>query len=289
MLFDLRVPSPIPRVPAALFLALIAAAPLARPADPHHGDELPPTHVLTQLERLAPQRPGIVDLYAVVVGADSKEAVFRREVAAVRIALEDRLDARGRLVTLVNDRTLPQPEATLNSLAYVLKSVADRMDPDEDMLYLHITTHGSAEHVLAFRHPRGKLYGLTPEYLHTMLAQTRIRYRIVFISACYSGGFIDPLANVDTLVITAAAKTRQSYGCGNESQITDFSRAFYLGALRQTRKIADAARLAQQITHKRETALRQPHSYPQMQVGAAIEERLRLFEKQVSASPRRPK
>lgn len=280
-----RYPNPAGALLAALLAALlvhggIAAARAASAPSP--GDEVPPPSVLKQLDNLKPQRPGVVDVYAVIVGADGEEDVFRKEAATVRETLDARLDTSGRSVTLVNHRASPQPEATLKSLAHVLQSVSEKMDREEDILFLHIASHGAANFVLVFKHPRAELYGLDPKYLEKLLASSRIRNRIVVISACYSGGFVPALANETTLVITAADQSRKSYGCGNDSEITDFSRAFYVRALRQTRSIPLAARFAQQIIHSEERATKRDHSYPQMQLGVLLEERLRLLERRLA-------
>ena len=108
------------------------------------GDKTPPRAVLEQLDGLAPQRPGIIDVYAIVVAGDAQEDVFEREARIVQGQLERRLNASGRIVTLINNRRLLQPEATLNSLQYVLQRLARVMDKDEDLLFVHITSHGSA-------------------------------------------------------------------------------------------------------------------------------------------------
>jgi len=261
---------------ALLLIAWVAVADAA--AAPSYGDEVPPPSVTTQLAGLQPQRPGVVDVYAVIVGADGEEEVFRKEAAAVRDALEAQLDAAGRTVTLVNQRASREPEATLKSLEYVLKRVSQTMDREEDILFLHLASHGSSDHVLVFQHPRLELYGLTPKYLKSLLVKADIRNRVIVVSACYSGGFVAPLANASTLVITAAAANRTSYGCGSHSEITDFSRAFYVNALPRAHSLKEAARLAQQIIHNDERATKRSHSYPQMQLGALMEERLRLLE-----------
>jgi peptidase C13-like protein len=268
---------------AALCVALLAGAQGAARSQPSYGSEVPPAAVLKQLARLAPQRPGTVDLYAVLVGGDGGEDVFRKEVAAVRGVLEDRFDAAGRTVTLVNHRSLREPEATLHSLAYVLKRVAAKMNRDEDVLFLHLTTHGTSSHVLALAHRRRELYGLSPQYLKALLDQAQIRFRVVVVSACYSGAFVAPLASADTLVITAASPDRQSFGCGNDSQITEFSRAFYLKALQQTLSFPAAAGIATQIVHEVELARGRKHSFPQMQLGSAIEDPLRSLEQRLGA------
>ena len=271
-----------------LAIALLAAACLpvghAAPArgQPSHGSEIPPASVVAQLDQLAPERPGTVDLYAILVGGDGSEDVFRKEVVQVRRVLEERFDTSGRMVTLVNTRTAAEPEATLHSLAYVLKRVAARMNRDEDILFLHLTTHGGSNHVLVLQHGKRELYGLSPQYLKALLEQSAIRYRVVVVSACYSGAFVAPLAGASALVITAASSRRQSFGCGKDSEITEFSRAFYLEALRQTRSFPAAARTAMQIVHEIERAQKRKHSYPQMRLGAALEDPLRILEQRLA-------
>src|SRR6185436_10968419 len=94
----------------ALLVALGLAAQAAGAA-PSRGDESPPPEVLAALAQLAPQRPGVIDLYAVIVAGDGAEDVFRREAAAVKQVLDERLGAKGRSLALVNHRSAPRPEA----------------------------------------------------------------------------------------------------------------------------------------------------------------------------------
>jgi len=267
---------------ACLVAACLPVGHAAPRGQPSYGSEIPPTSVVAQLDQLAPERPGTVDLYAIVVGGDGTEDVFRREVAQVRRVLEERFDAAGRTVTLVNTRSAPEPEATLRSLDYALKRVAAKMNRDEDILFLHLTTHGGSNHVLVLSHGDRELYGLSPAYLKALLDQAGIRYRVVVVSACYSGAFVAPLASPSALVITAANSKRQSFGCGKDSPITEFSKAFYVDALRQTRSFPQAARIATQIVHEAERAQKRKHSYPQMRLGAALEDPLRSFEQRLA-------
>ena len=266
----------------SLFLCAALACAAPAKAGPSYGNDVPPANVIAQLDQLAPQRPGTVDLYAIVVGGDGMEDVFRREVAQVRRVLEERFDASGRIVTLVNTRTAPEPEATLRSLAYALKHVAERMDRNEDVLLLHLTTHGGSNHVLVLDHPQIELYGLSPRYLKALIDQSGIRYRVVVVSACYSGAFVQPLASPNALVITAANANRQSFGCGKKSPITEVSKALYLEALRETRSFPAAAREAMRIVHETEREQRRKHSYPQMRLGAALEDPLKSLEQRLA-------
>jgi hypothetical protein len=85
-----------------------------------------------------------------------------------------------------------------------------------------------------------------------MLNDTIVRHRIVIISACYSGVFIRPLADPDTLVITAADANHSSFGCKNGNDWTYFGDAFFNNALRHISNRMDAFALAASLIHKRE-------------------------------------
>lgn len=257
-----------------------APAPLAAPS---YGDEVPPAEVRAAIERLAPQRPGQVDVYALIVGGDGSEDVFLREAQTVQGVLDSRLGTAGRSLALVNHRAQPRPAATLKSIEFALLGVAGRMDRAEDILYVHLASHGGSNHVLVLKHPALDLYGLDPKYLRGLLERAGVRYRVVVVSACYAGGFIAPLATPESLILTAANVGRQSYGCGNDSQITEFSKALYLKALQQTRSLRAAGGMAIELVHADERAARRAHSYPQMRSGFGIEEKLRLLERQLTA------
>lgn len=264
---------------ALVLCAVLAVAPAAVAA-PVLGDETPPPKVRAALEQLAPQRPGVIDLYAVVIAGDGEEDVFLKEARAVRSVLDERLGTAGRSIALINHRSMPRPEATLKSIEFVLQGVAGRMDPVEDILFLHLTSHGASNHVLVLRHPALELYGLDPKTLRALLDGTKILHRVVVVSACYSGGFVAPLATPETMILTAANTGRKSYGCGKDSEITDFSRALYLKALRQTRSLRTAGGLAIELVHADERAVRRVHSYPQMRIGIAIGDKLDALDRQ---------
>jgi hypothetical protein len=83
------------------------------------------------------------------------------------------------------------------------------------------------------------------------------------------------------MVLTAASADRPSYGCGSDSQITDFSRALYLKALTRTRSLREAAALTLDLVRDDEKARGYTPSLPQLRSGAAIDERLRLLERQL--------
>ncbi len=82
--------------------------------------------------------------------------------------------------------------ATIEGLATSLQAVANGMDADNDILFLILTSHGSRAGLAV---KAGRLtQTLTPSNLAEMLARTGMRYKVVVISACYSGVFIPRLA-----------------------------------------------------------------------------------------------
>src|SRR5215204_6553879 len=92
-----------------------------------------------------------------------------------------------------------------------------------------------------------------------MLNASGARYRVVIISACYSGVFARALADARTLVITAAASDRPSFGCEDGATWTYFGDAFFNQALRASPTLDAAFCRAREIVTKRDGGgLRRP-------------------------------
>ena len=105
----------------------------------------------TQLRALAPQRAGVIDLYAITFAPYAGEDVFRRESELVSSVVRDRFDAAGRTLQLVNsERTMQSLAwATPLNLRRAIDGIAARMDRDEDVLLIHLTSHGARDGQLA--------------------------------------------------------------------------------------------------------------------------------------------
>src|SRR5215467_9679240 len=100
-----------------------------------------------------------------------------------------------------------------------------------------------------------------------MLADSGIKRKVIVISACYSGGFIEPLRDENTLVITAADAAHSSFGCSYDSDYTWFSEALYDEALRETFSFSEAFALAKKTVAAREKAEGYEPSNPQIAMG----------------------
>ncbi|MAE94532.1 MAG: hypothetical protein CL910_07735 [Deltaproteobacteria bacterium] len=245
-------------------------------------------HALVEerLAGLAPERAGVADLYLVAFGADATQAVFRREVEFVRELFDRRFDTARRSLALANEEggTGERPLASRTNLADVLGGVAAKMDLEEDVLFLFLTGHGSQDHEMVVRYPELPLGNVDPTRLREMLDEAGFRWRVLVVSACYSGGFVAPLADDRTLVVTAAASDRRSFGCSNEAELTEFGRAYFAEALEETRSFEEAFASARATLHDREVALERTHSLPQISVGAEVGDKLAELQARLDRS-----
>jgi hypothetical protein len=234
------------------------------------------------LSAIEPGRAGIVDVYFVGVAGYGPQDVFMREVHAVAGIFRERFDAGGRIVTLVNNpkTALTHPVASATSLEAALARVGQAMDPEEDVLVLFLTSHGSSEHEFNVQLWPLQLRQITPAMLRGMLDASGIRNRVVIVSACYAGGFVGPLRGEHTLVITAAAPDRNSFGCSNEADWTYFGKAYFDEALRRTTSFTEAFAIARPLIEARERAEDHVPSLPQMSIGKGIEARLKALQEQ---------
>ena len=242
----------------------------------------------SQLDALQPQRPGVVDLYAITFAPWSDVDVFMRESAVVADVMESRFDARGRTLQLVNNvaTTDRLPWATPLNLQRAIRSVAQRMDRDNDILFIHLTSHGGADGHLAEEFFPLTMDEVTPRMLRQWLDDAHVRNRVISISACFSGSWVAPLADEDTLVMTAADADHTSYGCGSKSRLTFFGQAMYDEQLRHTWSFEQAHAAARKLIDQREHEAGKTDGYsnPQIRVGARIRERLKALEARLAAS-----
>ncbi|HKB73281.1 MAG TPA: C13 family peptidase [Burkholderiales bacterium] len=238
-----------------------------------------------QLAALSPERPGIVDLYFVGVAGDSQQDTFYSELVSVKELLEERFDAAGRSIALINNTaTLKNyPIATASNLRATLAHLGNVINTEEDIVLLHIATHGGNDYRLALDLPPLELAQLTPSSLARMLADSGIKWKVIVISACFSGGFIEPLKDDNTLIITAADAFHSSFGCDYESDYTWFSQALYDEALRDTFSFVEAFEAAREAVGDREREEGYPPSNPQMFAGAAMLKKLAALEKRLAA------
>jgi hypothetical protein len=164
-----------------------------------------------------------------------------KEINAVSRLFQERFGTGGKTIRLVNNRkTLASsPVASVTSLRASLMRVAEVMDKDEDLLFLFLTSHGSQTHRFSLDLWPLQLQELEPARLRALLDESGIRNRVIIVSACYSGGFVNSLKDENTLVISASAVDKNSFGCSNEAEWTYFGKAYFDEALRKTHSFVD--------------------------------------------------
>jgi hypothetical protein len=251
----------------------------ARP-DPLELGLLQQGQLLQQALDALPASTPAVELYSLTLAGDGKQSVFLREADYVSKLLRERFGARGN-VTLTNhrDHLADRPLATRESLTRAVQALAERSGP-EDLVFLYLTSHGSSDHQLSIDQPRLQLADLPASEFAALLEPLRDRHKVVVISACYSGGFIPPLKNDRTLVMTAARADRVSFGCSEENDFTYFGRALFADALNETDDLSRAFELAKAKVAEREEADDFEPSEPQLWAPQAVLEHWKRLRKQ---------
>ena len=199
-------------------------------------------------------------------GLFGDQGVFRREATAAAQVVADRFGS-GPVNVQYNSKK--SGGATIEGLARALQWAGMEIDAEKDVLFLILTSHGSPAGLAV---KAGRLtQTLTPSNLADMLARTRVRHKVVVISACYSGVFIPRLANPDVLLITAADADHPSFGCHDKAKWTYFGDAFFNIALRKAKSLEDAFVVARALVRKRELREHFEPSNPQMAGGANVQ------------------
>jgi hypothetical protein len=148
------------------------------------------------------------------------------------------------------------------------------MNADEDVLILFLTSHGTKSGMLAVRQPGWPLLDISPAALDEALRAAGIKWRIVIVSACYSGRFIDALSDDYSLVATAARADRKSFGCRSDRELTYFGEALLRDALPPSHSLPEAIERARTLVAEREHAEDITPSEPQTFVGKEMRAKL---------------
>jgi hypothetical protein len=208
----------------------------------------------TALAAIAPNDASAGELYFIGFAGFGDEKVFAEEIKFASRTVAERYSRVAGSLLLVNDvRDFESaPFATATTLAYALRGVAAKMDLEDDILFLALSSHGSSEWTLSVENGALPLRNLAPDELAAMLDDAGIKWRVIVISACYAGGFIDALQNPFTIVVAAAAPDRTSFGCSNDRELTYFGEAFYRDSLPLDVPLREAFASAEQRVLERE-------------------------------------
>ncbi len=184
------------------------------------------------LGNLDDDRPGDTDLYFVGFAGDARNDAYRLDMLDAQRTMDDRWGTQGRSIALVNSPAtlLETPMATVTHLRETLREVASAINTDEDVVMLYLTGPSDREGTLDVAMPPLELAPLAPTVLRALLDESGIHWRIVVVSACHAGRFVEALGDDYTLVMSAGAEGSAA-GCGVGATSTDFGAALFGDAL----------------------------------------------------------
>ncbi|BFM14080.1 C13 family peptidase [Maricurvus nonylphenolicus] len=238
-----------------------------------------------RLNTIQPGNREQIELFTLALGSFGSEEVFRSEINFIETYFNQTLSNPEQSVYLSNSRRSldDRPLATLTSLEKSLSTLGQKMNREQDILFLYITSHGSQNKTISFQQPGLSLQDLSSQKLRELLDQSQIKWKVVVLSACYSGGFIEDLKDDHTMVITAAASDKTSFGCDDNNKFTYFGEAFFKEALPNTNSFSDAFLQASALIQQWETEEGKENSNPQMYSSDKIIEHLERWRDQRSA------
>jgi len=234
-----------------------------------------PARIAAAVARVAPAQHGRPGVYFVGFAGDGSQGVFRRETLFANEAFGARFGSLERSVLLINDieDRDSYPLASVSGLEQTLKVLAARMDLEEDVLVLFLSSHGS-EDGLEVENGSLPLAQLAPEDVREALDASGIRWRVVVVSACHSGVFVDALKSDTTAIITASDAAHDSFGCDDDRELTWFGEALLKDSLPGNASLEDAFHKAAGLIAHREDAEHRTHSNPQLYMGELMQKKL---------------
>jgi len=216
-----------------------------------------------------------------VAGAGYQD-VFKSEVERIKEQFDTRFGTFGRSLILVNNPAtrIKTPIASRTSMEMALRRIGQQMNRESDVLFLYMTSHGLPNQFEMENAPID-LNDVDPKWLKDTLDKSGIRWRVIVISACYSGSFVPALQDDNTLIITASAADRASFGCSNEADYTYFGRAFFDQSMREQTSISAAFEQSKETVAQWEKAQGFEPSEPQWSIGKNMEFMLPQLEQRL--------
>ena len=216
------------------------------------------------------------EFYALTIAAYGNQSVFASEVNIINNKLMQFGISENHQITLMNSLdNLELPWATHHAIKQSLNQIENKMDINEDILLMYATSHGNAQLGLSINIHNMSLGSITPTQLSNTMQQINIKWKVIIISACYSGVFIDALKDENNIIITAADSTHTSFGCSNDLDMTYFGKAYFQDAFKNLDFISTFNE-AKALVKIREEAQGYEFSNPQIHVGSNIRKHLEL-------------
>ena len=238
-----------------------------------------PELLTEHLEPLLAERGDREDLYFVGFAGYALQDVFRNEIEFARVLFDERFDTAGRSLVLINNLATRDalPLASSSNLQRALQHIGNIIDREDDVVVLFLTSHGDRAELSVNFWPL-RLNDVTPVMLKQYLDDAAIKWRIIMVSACYSGSFIETLKDPNTAIMTASSADRASFGCDDKRKLTYFGEVLLQKQLQQQFSFAAAFEETAREIEVRELAEKRDPSRPQIFIGAAMREKLQRLE-----------
>ena len=181
------------------------------------------------LLNIVDQDPSKIDMYFLGIAGDGRQEVFRRDVEFVNNLFDQQFGTQQRSLSLVNTRqvNVARPLATLKSIEQSLVALSEKMDPNQDVLFLFISGDASRDGELYLEQPGIALENISAAKLGALLAELPIQNKIVMVSSCFAGGFIQPLKDNGTMTIVASGKNKKIFNCGGVAEQSKFTHTYF--------------------------------------------------------------
>jgi len=152
--------------------------------------------------------------------------------------------------------------------------VGETMNTEEDILFLFLTGHGIQGRGLVVNYGPQQIAVLSPSRLKRVLAQANIRWKVIVVSACFSGIYTEALKDKHTLVMTASNASQPSFGCSSTANFTYFGKAYFKEQLTTKTSFIEAFNQAKIEIAKRERSMKFDASKPQIHVEQTMVDKL---------------
>ena len=236
-----------------------------------------PSLLQREFTGLAPSRRDQTEIYTLAIAGWADLDVFVKELDGALAAIASVLPIKDHTVRLINrpETVNTLPLANVQNFTAAVHAIGNIMDKDKDVFILLMTSHGDRTG-FALQLP-GDITELTPRQVAAALDDEGIKNRVVIVSACYSGIFVPPLANDNTIVMTAADAHHSSFGCAPERDWTYFGDAFFRQSLHPGADFKNAFDHARVLIHDWEMMDREVPSNPQGSFGGVLVGKLAPF------------
>jgi len=223
---------------------------------------------------------GVSDLYLITFASYGYQEVFKKEIEYVKEKVTDRYQSQGKTIELLNHHSTVDtvPLANAPNLQRAVQEVGKKMSQEEDVLMMYLTSHGSKNAELDADMWKIEPNPINAIALRQILDSAKIKWRIIIISACYSGGFIEYLKDEYTVVITASSAENTSFGCSNDRELTYFGEAMFDHAWSQSRSFLETFEIAKKWVTEKEISEDKTPSDPQIFIGGKMKTFLSDFE-----------